>query len=115
MGCFQPKSSAQGSQPPPPKSTVVSSDPKPLTQADSNTKVIAQRAPYPVDVIVGQTVYYCTCGRSAKQPFCDGKHAGTAFTPLPFTPDKTGKEYLCGCKGTKNPPRCDGSHQNLKW
>ena len=116
MGCFQSKSSA-----PPPKSSgqaqpaQPSSDPKPLSQADNNTKVIAQRTPFAVDVVAGKTLYYCTCGRSASQPFCDGKHQGTVFTPLAFTPDATEKVYLCGCKATKNPPKCDGSHQNLRW
>lgn len=108
MGCFQPSSSGSRAQ-------LPFSHPKPPAQADSNTKVIAQRSPYPVDVVAGSTVYFCTCGRSTNQPFCDGKHVGTAFAPLAYTPEQTGKEYFCGCKATKFPPKCDGSHKHLRW
>ena len=54
---------------------------------------------------------FCTCGRSQKQPFCDGAHKGTSFAPLPFTANATTQKWLCACKQTKNPPYCDGSHQ----
>lgn len=74
---------------------------------------IAQKSPYVVDLEEGVTVYWCACGGSANQPFCDGSHRGTKFTPLEFNPIKTGKHYLCGCKHTANKPMCDGTHNKL--
>ncbi len=75
--------------------------------------IMVQKAPYQMDVEEGKTYYWCSCGRSAKQPLCDGSHQGTSFAPLPYTADKTGTAYLCGCKKTANQPQCDGSHKNL--
>ena len=74
---------------------------------------IAQKAPYPVEVQNGRKYFWCACGRSAKQPFCDGSHEGTAFTPLKYeaTEDKT--LYFCGCKHSSGAPLCDGTHNNL--
>jgi CDGSH-type Zn-finger protein len=74
---------------------------------------IAQKSPYPVEVEAGKSYFWCACGKSAKQPFCDGSHKGTDFTPVKYdaTADKT--VYFCGCKHTKNPPLCDGSHAKL--
>ena len=75
--------------------------------------VVAQKAPYPVDVEGGKTYYWCRCGRSAKQPFCDGAHKGTGFTPVVHVAEKSAKVWFCGCKATKNQPFCDGSHKSL--
>ena len=69
--------------------------------------------PFAVDVTIGSDYYWCTCGRSANQPFCDGSHAGSEFLPQKLTAEKTETVYLCGCKETKNSPFCDGSHQNM--
>lgn len=77
----------------------------------SNEALIAQKAPYAVDVTEGETYYWCACGRSANQPFCDGSHQGTAFEPQAFTAEKTDTVYLCGCRRTGNTPFCDGKHQ----
>ena len=74
---------------------------------------IAQKGPYAVDVKKGETYYWCACGRSSKQPFCDGSHKGTSFKPLAFKAEKSETVYLCGCKKTKNPPMCDGTHKDL--
>jgi len=74
---------------------------------------IAQSFPYSTEVEAGKTYYWCACGRSASQPFCDGSHKGTSFTPVKFTAEKTETVHLCGCKHTKNPPYCDGSHHSL--
>ncbi len=75
--------------------------------------VIAKRGPYAVEVEQGKRYFWCTCGRSANQPFCDGSHKGTDFKPLSFTAEESKKVFLCGCKHTKNPPFCDGTHAKL--
>jgi CDGSH-type Zn-finger protein len=74
---------------------------------------IAQKGPISVSLEGGKTIYWCACGQSAKQPFCDGSHAGTAFTPKAYTPAASGTSYLCACKHSKNVPLCDGSHKSL--
>ena len=77
------------------------------------TPTIAQKAPYPIDVEAGKTYYWCTCGKSAKQPFCDGAHKGSEFAPKKFEVTKEDKYYLCGCKATANAPFCDGKHKSM--
>lgn len=79
----------------------------------SEEAIIAQKAPYPVEVTEGKTYYWCACGRSRNQPFCDGSHQGTGFEPVAFTAEKTETTYLCGCKRTANQPFCDGTHKSL--
>ena len=74
---------------------------------------IAQKAPYVVELEAGKEYYWCACGQSKNQPFCDGSHKGTEFKPLPFNAKETGSAYLCGCKHSKNAPFCDGTHRSL--
>lgn len=74
---------------------------------------IAQKAPYAVGLEKGKEYYWCACGQSKNQPFCDGSHSGTDFKPLSFKAKETSTAYLCGCKHSKNPPFCDGEHKNL--
>ena len=74
--------------------------------------VVAQSSPYAVDVEEGKTYAWCACGKSATQPFCDGSHEGTVFSPLPFKADKTETVFFCGCKKTNSQPLCDGSHSS---
>ena len=75
--------------------------------------VIAARAPIAVEVEAGKTYWWCTCGRSAKQPFCDGSHKGTDFAPMKYVAESTGKQWFCACKHTTKAPLCDGSHKAL--
>ncbi len=79
----------------------------------SDAPIIAQKAPYPVDLEAGKTYFWCACGRSKSQPFCDGSHKGSSFTPLKFTAEHSKTAYLCGCKHSRNAPYCDGSHKTL--
>jgi len=71
-----------------------------------------QKCPY---VLTGENKKYawCSCGKSSKQPFCDGSHQDTNFSPIIVTNDKYGKIAWCGCKNTSNPPYCDGTHSKL--
>jgi CDGSH-type Zn-finger protein len=73
----------------------------------------AGKAPIPVTLEAGRDYYWCTCGQSKKQPFCDGSHKGSSFAPLVFQSAAAGEKYLCTCKATRNPPYCDGSHKQL--
>ncbi len=75
--------------------------------------MIAQKSPYAVEVIKGQTYYWCACGKSAKQPFCDGSHQGTEFVPIAYKAEKTGPAWFCGCKHSGAKPLCDGAHKKL--
>ena len=75
--------------------------------------VCAQKGPYQVNLEAGKAYFWCTCGRSQKQPYCDGTHKGTSFAPLRFVAEATGTVNLCGCKGTDDKPFCDGNHNML--
>jgi CDGSH-type Zn-finger protein len=75
--------------------------------------LIAQKAPYAVEVTAGQSYYWCSCVQSKTQPFFDGSHKTTSFTPVAFTAEKTETVYLCGCKHSANGIFCDGSHNKL--
>ena len=73
---------------------------------------VAAKSPVQIDLEKGEH-HWCACGESKAQPFCDGSHRGTPFTPLAFTVDEPQQAHLCMCKHTKNPPYCDGSHTRL--
>ncbi len=75
--------------------------------------IVAQAAPYPVAVEAGKTYWWCVCGRSAKQPFCDGAHKGTGLAPQRYDAEASRTLYFCGCKATAKSPLCDGSHNRL--
>ncbi len=75
--------------------------------------IVAQDAPIAVELEAGQPVWWCACGRSMTQPYCDGSHAGSGIEPTEFIPSKTKTYYLCACKQSKKKPLCDGSHNSL--
>lgn len=75
--------------------------------------VIAAKAPIPVDVEAGKTYFWCACGKSANQPFCDGSHAGSDFAPVKWTAEASKRVFFCACKRSGNKPLCDGSHNAL--
>jgi CDGSH-type Zn-finger protein len=75
--------------------------------------IIADIKPKKVSLNQGEEYYFCACGQSKNQPYCDGSHAGTTFKPKAFTAEKTGDAYLCQCKHTANSPFCDGSHKQF--
>lgn len=69
-----------------------------------------KNGPYNAMLNAGDKVFWCACGRSKGQPYCDGSHKGTEFLPVKLDIEESGYVRLCGCKKTKNPPYCDGSH-----
>ena len=70
----------------------------------------AGESPIGVNVVEGKSYFWCTCGISLKQPFCDGSHKGTEFIPLKYKAEQSKKVFFCTCKQTIDPPMCDGSH-----
>ena len=79
----------------------------------SEQPAIGGRVPIPVEVEAGKDYWWCACGKSASQPFCDGSHKGTGFSPMQFTATETRKVFFCTCKRTTTAPLCDGSHNRL--
>ena len=73
---------------------------------------VPQKGPYAVELAPGD-YWWCACGLSKRQPFCDGSHKGSEFAPVKFTNAEAQKVWLCGCKHTAGAPFCDGSHKAL--
>jgi len=69
---------------------------------------------YLMEVEVGKTYFWCSCGHSKNQPFCDGSHAGTGKAPVQFTATEKKDIFFCGCKKTASQPFCDGTHKTCK-
>jgi len=76
--------------------------------------VVADTRPARVELETSKNYFWCACGRSANQPFCDSSHKDTGFTPKRFSPEKDGPAFLCQCKRTSTPPYCDGTHKRVK-
>lgn len=74
---------------------------------------IAQKFPYLVELEAGKAVYWCACGQSKNQPFCDGSHKVTSFTPVEYKPEAAGEAWFCACKRSSKKPLCDGTHKTV--
>ncbi len=76
---------------------------------------ISRYKPYYAELEKGKQYFWCACGLSKTQPYCDGSHKGTSFRPVVYRGQHTGEEVLfCGCKHSNSQPLCDGSHNNLR-
>lgn len=84
-----------------------------MSDPAADQAVIAQHGPFGIEVEAGKQYWWCRCGRSSKQPFCDGSHKSTVFTPVQYTAEASKKVFFCGCKHSGNQPLCDGSHNRL--
>ena len=74
---------------------------------------MASKTPLETKVEAGQTYWWCSCGKSQDQPFCDGSHKGSHFSPIEYTATESTTVWFCGCKKTAGQPMCDGSHNSL--
>ena len=77
------------------------------------TPIPAQKAPYKAALEAGKEYWWCACGRSKTQPFCDGSHKAVGLAPMRFKAEKSGDAWLCGCKASAGKPFCDGTHKKL--
>ena len=74
---------------------------------------IAQKSPFVMEIEPG-TYWWCACGKSANQPYCDGSHKATSFSPVEIEISESKKIAWCGCKQTSNKPFCDGTHSKIE-
>ena len=74
---------------------------------------IASNQPARIALEQGKKYFFCMCGKSRKQPFCDGSHQGSEFTPMAFSCDESKDYFLCQCKHSANKPYCDGTHKRF--
>lgn len=95
-----------------PKTIYSTGSPKP-TESQMPTPEIAARTPFAINVEKGKDYYWCSCGKSKTQPFCDGSHKGSEFAPTKYTAEESKTVYFCGCKHSANGALCDGTHKSL--
>jgi len=74
---------------------------------------VPQKSPYAVEVEAGKSYFWCACGQSSKQPFCDGSHKGSGFSPVKWEASESRTVFFCGCKHSASQPLCDGAHKQL--
>ena len=84
-----------------------------VTTGTGNMPEIGGQRPIMIEVESGKSYWWCACGRSKSQPFCDGSHKTTAFRPVEFKADKSEEIWFCACKRSGKKPMCDGSHKRL--
>lgn len=75
--------------------------------------ILAQKSPFAVEVQEGRSYWWCACGRSSRQPFCDGSHKDTGLAPMEYKATGSRTIYFCGCKRTTKSPLCDGTHNRI--
>ena len=80
---------------------------------ENNLPKIAAKSPFVIEVKAGSKYFWCSCGLSSKQPFCDGSHKGSGMKSVAFEANEDKMIYFCGCKQSKNGVFCDGSHKEL--
>jgi methylamine---glutamate N-methyltransferase subunit C len=80
----------------------------------TDVPIIAKKAPAKVELEEGKAYFWCRCGRSKSQPFCDGSHKGLDIGPIRFVAEKSGNAFLCQCKASSKKPFCDGTHSKLE-
>ena len=79
----------------------------------TDTPHIAAPTPFKIEVEAGKSYFWCACGQSKTQPFCDGSHKGTSLNPVKYTAEDSRPVFFCGCKQSAKAPVCDGSHKAL--
>jgi CDGSH-type Zn-finger protein len=79
----------------------------------SDKAVIAGTAPICIAVEAGKDYWWCACGKSKNQPFCDGSHKGSSFSPVPWMAPESKQVWFCACKQTATQPLCSGAHKGL--
>ena len=84
-----------------------------VTTGSDNMPEIGGQRPIMIEVEPGKSYWWCACGRSKSQPFCDGSHKTTAFRPIEFKAEKSEQVWFCACKRSAKKPMCDGSHKRL--
>ena len=84
-----------------------------MENIEKKSPFISQKAPFKVEVEAGKKYYWCSCGLSLNQPFCDGSHKGSGLKSVVFEAKESKLVYFCGCKHSKIGALCDGSHNKI--